>query len=300
MTDSKNKILFLYNPKSGKAKIRNYLSDIIDIFTRADYQVMIHSTQGINDAKKMVINCDKKEFDFIVCCGGDGTLDEVVTGMMQCEEKLPIGYIPAGSTNDFAKSLGISNDMIIATSDIVFGKLFSCDIGRFNGDAFVYIAAFGIFTEVSYETDQHLKNSLGHMAYILKGIQSLTSIKSYKMKIEYEDKCIEDDFIYGMITNSSSVGGFKDITGSDIKLDDGVFEVTLIKKPTNPIELHNIIFSIMNKKMDANCIINFKTNHLEIESVDEINWTLDGEFGGTQKKVVIDNVNKALSIIVKK
>lgn len=292
------KILFIYNPKSGKAKIRNHLLDIIDVFSHAGYLVTTYPTKFQGDAINAVKERERGVYDFIVCSGGDGTLDEVVTGMMQCEERLPIGYIPAGSTNDFAKSLGISSNMVEAANGIVEGKEFACDIGKFNDDAFVYIAAFGLFTEVSYATEQNLKNALGHTAYILEGVKSLSSIKTYKMKIESDEVNVEGDFIYGMISNSTSVGGFKNITAKDIELDDGKFEVTLVKVPSNLTELNNIGISLITRKFDSECVQCFKTSYLKIESEEDVSWTLDGEFGGSYKEVVIKNEHKAMQIIV--
>lgn len=292
------KILFIYNPKSGKAKIRNHLLDIIDVFSHAGYLVTTYPTKFQGDAINAVKERERGVYDFIVCSGGDGTLDEVVTGMMQCEERLPIGYIPAGSTNDFAKSLGISSNMVEAANGIVEGKEFACDIGKFNDDAFVYIAAFGLFTEVSYATEQNLKNALGHTAYILEGVKSLSSIKRYKMKIESDEVNVEGDFIYGMISNSTSVGGFKNITAKDIELDDGKFEVTLVKVPSNLTELNNIGISLLTRKFDSECVQCFKTSYLKIESEVDVSWTLDGEFGGSYKEVVIKNEHKAMKIIV--
>lgn len=294
----KKKILFIYNPRAGKAKIRSNLLDIIDIFTKADYEVTAYPTQSKGDGIKAVTERRIGYYDLVVCSGGDGTLDEVVTGMMQCEKKLPIGYVPAGSTNDFANSLHIPKNMIDAAQVIVEGKTFGCDIGTFNDDIFVYIAAFGIFTEVSYETSQDVKNILGHMAYILEGMRRLASIKSYRMKVESEEMSIEGEFLFGMVTNSTSVGGFKRITGKYVRLDDGEFEVTLIKMPANPMELNLIMAALINRNINADCMYCFKTSALRISSGEEVAWTLDGEFGGEHKEVEIRNQRQALSIKV--
>ena len=292
------RMLFVYNPKAGKAKIRNKLSDIVDVFAHSGYSIVVHPTQGQGDAREVVKNREKGAYDLIVCSGGDGTLDEVVAGMMQTQEHLPVGYIPAGSTNDFAKSLGISSNMVAAAETIVKGRVFSCDIGRFNEGLFVYVAAFGMFTEVSYATDQQMKNMLGHMAYLLEGVKSLSTIKSYVMRIESEEEIIEGDFIFGMVTNSISVGGFKNITGKDVELDDGKFEVLLVKRPVTYVELDNTVASLVVPKFDAQCIQYLKTSCLRIYSKEKISWTLDGEFGGEHKEVVIENLQKVLPIIV--
>ena len=201
------KMLFVYNPRAGKAQIRSNLLDIIDIFTKAGYEVTAYPTQATGDAIKAV-----KErhdgYDIVACCGGDGTLDEVVNGMMQCEEKLPVGYIPAGSTNDFASSLKIPKNMIKAADVVVNGINYACDIGRFNQESFIYVAAFGLFTDVSYGTKQDIKNVLGHAAYLLEGVKRLPSVRAYPLRIMCNEDVIEGEFLYGMVTNSHSVGGF--------------------------------------------------------------------------------------------
>ena len=294
----KKKMLFIYNPKAGKARIRSKLLDIIDIFTKAGFEVTVYPTQAKGDGLTAVKEQKQGAYDIIVCSGGDGTLDEVVTGMMQCKEKIPIGYVPAGSTNDFAHSLRIPKNMISASQAIVDGKTFSCDVGAFNDDIFVYIAAFGIFTDVSYETPQDIKNLLGHMAYILEGMRRLSAIKAYKMKVESEKLSLEGEFLFGMITNSTSVGGFKRITGKYVQLDDGEFEVTLIKKPSNPIELNMIMAALINRNINTDCMYCFKTKALKIMSEEETAWTLDGEFGGRHTQVEIYNKMQALDIRV--
>lgn len=291
------KLLFIYNPKSGKAQIRNYLADILDVFARADYEVTICPTQGKGDAIELTAR-RKPIYHLLVCSGGDGTLDEVVTGMMKSSFMTPIGYIPAGSTNDFGGSLHLSKNMVQAAQTIVDGRNFPCDMGIFNDDVFVYIAAFGLFTDVSYETAQDMKNVLGHMAYLLEGMKRLSAIRSYHMKVTYDQGIIEDEFMFGMITNSESVGGFKRITGRNVKLDDGVFEVTLIKKPRNAIELNEIMSALLNREINTKAIHCFKTARLTVESAEEIAWTLDGEFGGTHQKVEIENLCKAVEIRV--
>ncbi len=290
-----NMMLFIYNPYAGKAQIKGYLSDIIDMFVKAGYEVIAHPTQENGDGIRAARD-RKKECKVIVCSGGDGTLDEVVTGMMQQGVKVPIGYIPAGSTNDFGNSLKIPKNMIKAAELIVNGNKKSFDIGSFNDDTFVYIAAFGIFTDVSYETKQSAKNVLGHIAYLLEGVKRLSSLKSFFMKITCEGEVIEDEFIFGMVTNSLSVGGFKSITGKNVTLDDGLFEVTMIKKPKNPIELNSIVAALMIEEMDTKYMYTFKAKELTIESQMQVAWTLDGEYGGEHSKVEIRNINKAIEI----
>lgn len=297
--DKKKKLLFVFNPYSGKAQIKNLLLDIVDTMVKENYEVTIYPTQCAGDARDKV-EAEAGNYDLVVCSGGDGTLDEAVTGMMHREEKVPLGYIPAGSTNDFASSLGIPKDMVKAAKAAVSGETFPCDIGKFNDDYFVYVAAFGLFTEVSYKTSQEWKNVLGHAAYILEGAKCLHDIPSFMMQVEYNNMRIQDEFIYGMITNSTSVGGFKGMTGKDVLLDDGVFEVTLIKKPKNPMELNEIIASLMNLVDDTDMIYSFKSSEIKFTSGKEIPWTLDGEFGGNHTELRIQNLKQAIDIIVKK
>lgn len=292
------RLLFIYNPKAGKAKIKNKLADILDVFARAGYEITVFPTQGKGDARH-IMQTRRKDYDLVVCSGGDGTLDETVTGMVESGFRTPIGYIPAGSTNDFGGSLSLPKNMLRAAETIVGGRDFSCDVGAFNEDIFVYVAAFGLFTEVSYETGQDVKNLLGHMAYVLEGMKRLPSIKSFPMRISYEDNILVENFIFGMITNSVSVGGFKNITGRNVKLDDGLFEVTLVKQPKNPIELNNILVSLMNHKIDTDVMYSFRTSKIVMEATEPVAWTLDGENGGNHKSVKIENICKGMDIRVK-
>ncbi len=293
-----NKLLFIYNPNAGKGIVKENLSDIMDVFVRNGYIPTVYPTQKKNDGYNYIRKMEGK-YELIVCSGGDGTLDEVVTGMIERKCICPLGYIPSGSTNDFARSLGISRDMIDAAEVAVNGKTFACDIGKFNGDVFVYIAAFGIFTDISYATPQDTKNVLGHMAYILEGIKlkRIYNVPAYNMKVTYnEGEVIEGRFVFGMVTNSRSVGGFKSIVGQNVVFDDGVFEVTLIRKPKNLIELQEIIAALLIEQIDSKYMISFQAYKVEFDCDQEVAWTLDGEFGGDHKIVEIENINQVLKI----
>ena len=294
---ARKKLLFVLNPKAGKAQIKNHLLEIIDIFIKAGYEVTVCITQEKGDAVHLVEKRED-EYELLVCSGGDGTLDEVVTGMVKSGKSLPVGYIPAGSTNDFAGSLKIPKNMKKAALAIVEGRPFACDIASFNRDIFIYVAAFGMFTDVSYGTDQEMKNMLGHMAYILEGVKSLTAVKAYAMRFTYDDTVIEGSFLFGMITNSVSVGGFKRITGKNVELNDGELEVTLVRLPTSLTELNQLIGALMEKNPENALIYWFKTSRLQIESEEEIAWTLDGEYGGSHREVLIEDYKEAVQIIV--
>lgn len=291
------KMLFVYNPNAGRGLIKLRLAEIIDIFVKAGYELVVYPTQCYRDGYNKIVHMEDG-YDLVVCSGGDGTLDEVVTGMMKRKNKVPIGYIPAGTTNDFASSLHISKDMLSAANTAVHGVPFACDIGTFNKDVFVYVAAFGLFTDVSYQTNQNLKRVLGHAAYVLEGAKQLSNIPSYKIKVTHDGEEIEDEFMIGMVTNSKSVAGFKGITGKQVEFDDGEFEVTLIRKPKSPIELQEIITALLIENFDTRHIYMFKAKEITFESGEEIPWTLDGEFGGQHENVKICNRKQALQIMI--
>ena len=291
------KLLFIYNPHSGKGLIRNYLADIVDTMVKAGFEVTIYPTQAPADATRKVQE-EASRYDRIVCSGGDGTLDEVVTGMMSLQQRVPIGYIPAGSTNDFGNSLGIDKDMRRAAEIAVNGRPYPVDIGRFNKDNFVYVAAFGIFTEVSYATSQDLKNALGHVAYLLEAVKQLADIPSFLMQVEYDGNMIYDEFIYGMITNTKSVGGMKGIIPGAIDLQDGVFEVTLIRTPKTPIDLTDIVNFLLGNSKESEFVYSFQTGELKFTAAEQVPWTLDGEFGGAHEVVNVKNMHEAVEIMV--
>ena len=292
------KLLFVFNPKSGKGLIKNHLLEIVDTMVKAGYETTLYTTQARGDATRKVRE-DGANYDRIVCSGGDGTLDEVVTGMREADLHMPLGYIPAGSTNDFARTLGIPNDMVKAAEIAVTDNFFPCDVGQFNEDTFIYIAGFGLFTEISYETPQEFKNIFGHAAYILSAAKSLASIPNYLMQVEVNGEAFEGRFIYGMITNSVSVAGFKGLTGKDVYLDDGEFEVTLVKTPTNPIELNEIMAYLTGLISETNMVFTCKTDNIQIRSRSSVTWTLDGENGGDHWSVNIKNHHRKLNFVVK-
>lgn len=293
------KLFFVFNPKAGQVKIKQRLGDIIELFSIKGHMVTVRATTKRGDATELVKNLEDG-YDRVICAGGDGTLDEVVEGMALREHKLPIGYIPAGSTNDYASSLGIPTGVLEAARVAIGPNIFSSDVGEYNGKSFVYVAAFGAFTEVSYATPQDLKNMLGHAAYIVTALKYLTDIKPYHMKVYANGKIIEGDFIYGMVTNSNSVGGVKNITGPDITLNDGLFEVTLVSNPKNPVELNSIISALMNRNLTSKNLYSFKISEIEFDADSEVPWTIDGEFAGNDKTVKIKNRKQELMLSVKK
>jgi YegS/Rv2252/BmrU family lipid kinase len=291
-------LLFIINPSAGKKHIRSHLFEIVDLFVKADYNVRVYPTQAKEDATRIVSE-EGWLYDLIVCAGGDGTMDEVTTGCMKCGCDTPIGYIPCGTTNDFARSLGIPKDPIRAAKRIVKYGPRPIDVGSFNGDFFIYVAAFGAFTDVTYTTPQEYKNRLGHMAYVLEGIKSVPSLTSYHLKITYDEQVIEDDFFLGMITNSMTVGGFPNPNSKIAELDDGFYEVLLVKYPTSPLDLQATVTAYLMGEFNPEYMYQFKAKNITVESPEVIQWTLDGEFGGSVTYAEIINQHKALNLVRK-
>ncbi len=290
-------LLFIYNPCAGKGSIGNHIGDIVDIFTKGGYKVTIYPTQCQGDGEVIAAQW-VNDFDRIVCAGGDGTLDEIVTGVKTASASVPIGYIPTGSTNDFARSVGLPRTIKRAAQVAVSDRLFLCDIGKFNSRYFVYVAAFGLFTDVTYETDQNLKNIFGYTAYLAEAVKRLPQVRSIPLRITYDETVIRDNFLVGLVTNSDSVGGMRAIPGPDVKLDDGVFEVMLVRSPDKLFDLNLIAPAILDRRIKSENVICFKCSNLKIESDEPISWTLDGEFGGMVDVAVIENVHDAVEFVV--
>ncbi|MFQ9209602.1 MAG: diacylglycerol/lipid kinase family protein, partial [Clostridium fessum] len=265
------KMLFIINPRSGKEQIRSRLLEILDSFVKAGYGPSVYITQGPKDAEYQAARAKTKEL--VVCSGGDGTLNEVVSGLMTItpEKRPELGYIPSGSTNDFASSLGLPKNMRKAAQTAALGKPFLVDVGVFGKNRyFVYVAAFGAFTEVSYSTPQETKNILGHQAYMLEAIKRLTGLKSYRMRLTWEhlgeQRELEEEFILGMVTNTTSIGGFKGLVGMDVALDDGEFEVLLVRKPRTPLDIASIAAYLIQREGENECVFKFRTSKLTVQS----------------------------------
>lgn len=293
------KLLFVYNPMAGKEQIRNKLSDIIQVLCKSDFEITIVATKGREDATKIVL--EKGEaYDYVVCSGGDGTMNEVASALIQLEKRPICGYIPAGTVNDFAATLKIPKIMKKAAELITEGSVFHCDLGQFNDKYFTYVCGFGAFTEVSYQTPQEFKRALGKVAYYIEALKHIPEIKSKHMKIEYDGGTIEDDFIVGLVSNSVSVAGYKAYSKMGIMMDDGMFEVLFVKSIRNPIELQATLGALMSKKFDSDKILQFSSSRIKITCDEEVQWTLDGEDGGVYKEVEMINHQCALPIICDK
>ena len=291
------RLLFIYNPQAGKGVIKPHLANVVDIFTKAGYLVTVWPTQGKADAAHVTAR-QGWWYDRVVCCGGDGTLSETVSGLLTLDAPPVLGYVPAGTTNDFAKNLGLPRGVEKAAATAMEGTPRPCDMGRFNDRTFVYVAAFGIFTDVSYGTPQQFKNAFGHLAYVLEGAARLPNLHSYHLTVESDAGREEGDFIYGMVSNTVSVGGFQS-RGHNVSLDDGLFEVVLIRFPQNPAQFQSILTYLMQGGTgDAGGMVTqLRTANLRVTSQAPLPWTLDGEYGGDPTDTHIQVVKQAVSIV---
>lgn len=280
------KMLLVVNPYSGQKKAAKMLSEIVAIFNRADYAVQVYITAGPGDATKEVERlCG--EVDLIVCCGGDGTFNETISGLLQANSQTPVGYIPAGSTNDFASSLHLSTDLLEAAREIVEGQPVPYDAGLFGGRVFSYVASFGAFTRTSYTTPQSIKNALGHTAYVLEGIQELSQIRNEHIKMIVDGEEVEDDFLFGAICNSTSVGGILTLDPEVVDLQDNKLEILLVRAPQNLAEIHECILAVQSQKYNCAMITFRSATHIQIFADPEMPWTLDGEREDGHSEVVV-------------
>lgn len=294
------KILFIYNPNSGTGKIKARLSDVVDIFTKNGYDVMVYPTQSQGDCIRRVIAAKEEDFDRIIAAGGDGMLHELFAGVAESETQTVVGYIPTGTVNDFASTHRIPKNINKAAENAVLGTITPIDAARFNQTYFSYVAAFGVVTHVSYSTDQKAKNMLGSFAYFLEVAKSI-DLKHFEeatcsMKITTDNMEIKGDFIFGAVTNSTSLGGIKNLLPQDVKLDDGLLEGVFIKRPKTLVELELLKKGLADRSLSASCIICVKSANFRIETEQKVAWTLDGENGGTHDNVNIKVIPQAIQI----
>ncbi len=297
--DKAKKILLITNPTAGKQRAKAGVTSAADLFLEKGYITTALTTTKKGDAAEFV-----EEFagqhDMVVCCGGDGTLNEIISGLMQAESRIPIGYIPAGTTNDMAKTLHLSKNIKKAVYVVLNGQPVYQDIGIFNNtDYFSYVASFGAFTKVSYATPQWMKNKFGHLAYVLDGIRSVGDIHPYRLKVTADGLEEEGEFVYGSVTNSSSVGGIIQFKREDVCLNDGQFEVLLVRNPTNPVEVRSIFYGLIHHNYNKNNVLFFHAKEISFQFEQETSWTVDGEFAGRPREVHIKNLHNAVQIIRK-
>ncbi len=292
----KKQVLIIYNPAAGKNGANTILPKAVAQLASDNCRCIVYPVLKGYGAEK-IIKEEAGNFDVILCCGGDGTLNHTINGIFEAGVENPLlGYIPAGSTNDFASSMGIK-DIIKTCRTVAYGQPFYYDIGKFNDKYFNYVAAFGAFTAVSYSTSQSLKNQLGHSAYIIEGLRTFSIGEYHTATITVNGESFTDNFIYGSVSNSTSLGGVNINRHSDIEMNDGLFEVVLIKAPQSPMDVQNIIAALLVQNYSGPYLKYFKTDNIKIEFEKETRWTLDGEFGGNIKSARIDVVPKAIGLL---
>lgn len=291
------KILIIINPVAGRGILRQKLWQILSLLNNSGFAPTVLFTKKKGDATEYAATCPE-DYKTVICAGGDGTLNEVISGLMRNKHEHLLGYLPAGTTNDLATSLGLSKSMTQGTKDIIAGYYDTIDIGDFSGRYFNYTASFGAFTEASYNAPQEVKNILGHLAYIFQGIASLGNIRPYHVKFEFNGMTIEDDFLFGSVSNTISLGGILKLKETLVKLNDGKFEVLLIRDPKNPIGLQQIITDLISQNFSSGLVNLYHTSEISVETNEKIDWTLDGEHQCGSQKNIIKNIPHAVKLIL--
>ena len=293
------RMLFIMNPFAGQKRANRVLSDILLLFSEADYEIHTVMTTGTRAATRAAEKFGG-EVDLVVCCGGDGTLNETITGLLRAGATTPLGYIPTGTTNDFATSMGLSHNPVQAARDILEGQPFDYDAGRFGSRYFSYVASFGAFTRSSYIVPQNIKNALGHTAYVLGGISELSQIHNEHIRMEIDGEVVEDDFLFGAICNSTSIGGILTLDPSHVDMGDGLFEVMLVRMPRNLVELSECIRAVQTQEYNCEMITFRSAHHIRVEADPDMPWSLDGEKEDGHDVVEIENLHHAIRLIRRK
>lgn len=294
---AQKKLLFIVNPRAGRNKSRSPLFDVIALFSEAGYLISVHKTTAPGDATETAAR-EGGEYDLVVAVGGDGTLNEVIAGLMRLEHRPLLGYLPQGSTNDFAASLHISDHPVTAAMAMLHSSPRALDIGRWNERNFVYVASFGAFTRTSYAASQAAKNALGHFAYILEGVKDLSTLRPYHIRLTADGEVLDGDYLFGAVCNSTSIGGLMKLSPERVVLDDGKFEMLLIPNPTNVLELQNLVLGLANQQYDSHGLVFRHVSSLHLETEEELPWSLDGEYAPSVPTVNIENIRCALNMLL--
>lgn len=291
------RLLFIVNPRSGKTQTREALFDALRVFSDAGYLIRLHVTAGPGDAAETAA-AEGADHDAVVCVGGDGTLNETVSGLMRLSAPPPLGYLPRGSTNDFAASLRISRDPVLAARAAASAVPRRLDVGRWNERSFVYVASFGAFVRSSYAAPQEAKNALGHFAYILEGMKDLNTLRPYRLRITADGERLDGEYLFGAVSNSTSIGGLMKLDPERVVLDDGKFEMLLIPSPKNASELNELIRALLDQKYDRRGLVFRHVSSVHLETEETLPWSLDGEYAPAVPVVDIENRRRALSFLL--
>ena len=290
------KLLFIVNPRAGKTKSTAPLFDAVAAFSRAGYLVRVFVTEAGGQARDIAAKWGG-QYDLVVCAGGDGTLNETISGLMQLEQRPPLGYLPNGSTNDFAASLHLHTTVETAARAVAGGIPYSLDIGRHNDRYFAYVASFGAFTRSSYSASQAAKNALGHFAYILEGLGDLDSLRPYRCAIDADGEHFEGDFIFGAVCNSTSLGGLVKLDPKHVSMNDGTLELLLLRMPKTALDLQNLITAMTRMQYDYPGVIFRHVKNVVLTTDQEISWSLDGEYAASAPRVEIQCLPGAIELV---
>ncbi len=290
-------LLMIVNPRAGRNKSPAPLFDAAAIFCESGYLLSIHRTTAPGDAAAYAAR-EGGQYDVVVAVGGDGTLNEVACGLMQLQHPPLLGYLPQGSTNDFAASLRISSNPAEAAQAIVRHQPRMLDVGRWNQRHFIYVASFGAFTSTSYTASQAAKNALGHFAYILEGMKDLNSLRPYRLRIQADGDTLDGEYLFGAVCNSTSIGGLMKLDPERVVLDDGKFEMLLVPSPKTAADLQNLVLALLNQQYDSQGLVFRHVSSLRLETEEELPWSLDGEYAPSVPVVDIVNRQRALRMLL--
>ncbi|MBE6806778.1 MAG: YegS/Rv2252/BmrU family lipid kinase [Ruminococcaceae bacterium] len=290
------RLLLILNPTSGKMAGKRHLADVVEAFVRAGYAPTVFTTTHRGHGCELAREYGGR-VDLVVCLGGDGTFNEVVSGLLMAGHTTPIGYIPCGSTNDFAASIGLKKTIQEATAAIIKGEPHTFDMGSFGDRYFSYVASFGAFTQASYATSQSIKNALGHLAYVLEGMKEVTKIRSHHVAFEVDGKHIEGDYLFGAISNSTSLGGILTLSPDVVDMNDGMLEMLLVKKPRNPMELSACVTALLMKNYQSPMLEFCSGSQFRVTADAAMDWTLDGEWAKGQETLIVENLRDAIHLV---
>ena len=294
---TQKKLLFIVNPRAGRSKSRSPLFDAIAVFSQAGYLVSLHKTTAPGDAAITAAR-EGGDYDLVVAAGGDGTLNEVISGLMKLEHRPLLGYLPQGSTNDFAASLQISGNPVMAAMSIVRNVPCQLDIGQWNERCFVYVASFGAFTKSSYSASQAAKNALGHFAYILEGMKDLNTLRPYRVRLTADGEVLDGEYLFGAVCNSTSIGGLMKLDPERVVLDDGKFEMLLIPNPKTAQDLQNLVLALLDQHYDREGLVFRHVSSIHLETEQDLPWSLDGEYAASAPVVDIENRQRSLTMLL--
>ena len=290
-------LLFIVNPTAGRARSRGPLFDAVSVFSDAGYLVRVRNTTAHGDAT-VIARQEGQAYDVVACCGGDGTLNETVAGLLQLDRPPLLAYLPRGTTNDFASSLHISSRPAEAARAVVRQRRQALDAGVWNDRCFVYVASFGAFTKSSYSASQAAKNALGHFAYILEGMKDLNTLRPYKLRLTADGEVLDGEYLFGAVCNSTSIGGLMKLDPERVVLDDGKFELLLIPNPRTAQDLQNLVLALLNQQYDSQGLVFRHVSHIHLETDEDLPWSLDGEYAASAPAVEIVNCQRAVTMLL--